>query len=242
MNQERPCLQYHIKRCLAPCAGLVSKEEYGAMIRSVCMVLDGRTSELEKDLKQRMQTAAENYAFEEAARLRDQLSAVKRLDESQKAVTAGGDMDVVGYAKDATGICLQIFFVRSGKLIGRENFFLPDGGDSRQEVLTAFVKQYYNDASFVPREILLPDLPEEAETAVLTEWLSEKAGRRVELIRPQRGTKRELLQLAGGRKRRQTFGRTPAQRQNQLENRRRSGGRIAACAEPARPAGAHGLL
>ena len=127
-------MQYHIKRCLAPCAGLVSREEYGAMIRSVCMVLDGRTSELEKDLKQRMQNAAENYAFEEAARLRDQLAAVKRLDESQKAVTGGGDMDVVGYAKDDTGICLQIFFVRSGKLIGRENFFLPDGGDSRQEV------------------------------------------------------------------------------------------------------------
>lgn len=111
MNQERPCLQYHIKRCIAPCAGLVSREEYGAMIRSVCMVLDGRTSELEKDLKQRMQNAAENYAFEEAARLRDQLAAVKRLDESQKAVTGGGDMDVVGYAKDDTGICLQIFFV-----------------------------------------------------------------------------------------------------------------------------------
>lgn len=196
MNQERPCLQYHIKRCLAPCAGLVSREEYGAMIRSVCMVLDGRTSELEKDLKQRMQNAAENYAFEEAARLRDQLAAVKRLDESQKAVTGGGDMDVVGYAKDDTGICLQIFFVRSGKLIGRENFFLSDGGDSRQEVLTAFIKQYYNDASFIPREIILPDLPEEDETAVLTTWLTEKAGHKVEFIRPQRGTKRDLLQLA----------------------------------------------
>ena len=196
MNQERPCLNYHIKRCLAPCAGLVSKAEYAAMIRSVCMVLDGRTGELERDLKQRMQAAAENYAFEEAARLRDQLAAVKRLDEQQKAVTGGGDMDVVGYAKDDTGICLQIFFVRTGKLIGRENFFLPDGGDSRQEVLTAFVKQYYNDASFVPKEIVLPDLPEEDETAVLTEWLSGKAGRKVELIRPQRGTKRELLQLA----------------------------------------------
>ena len=83
-------------------------------------------------------------------------------------------MDVVGYAKDDTGICLQIFFVRSGKLIGRENFFLPDGGDSRQEVVTAFIKQYYNDASFIPREIILPDLPEEDETAVLTTWLTEK--------------------------------------------------------------------
>lgn len=86
--------------------------------------------------------------------------------------------------------------MRSGKLIGRENFFLPDGGDSRQEVLTAFIKQYYNDASFIPREIILPDLPEEDETAVLTTWLTEKAGHKVEFISPQRGTKRDLLQLA----------------------------------------------
>ena len=113
---------------------LVSREEYGEMIRSVCMVLDGRTSELEKDLKQRMQNAAENYAFEEAARLRDQLAAVKRLDESQKAVTGGGDMDVVGYAKDDTVFACKYFLCAAGKLIGRENFFLPDGGDSRQEV------------------------------------------------------------------------------------------------------------
>lgn len=98
------------------------------MIKSVCMVLDGRTTELERDLKQQMQEAADNYAFEEAARLRDQLQAVARLNEAQKAVTNnGGDMDIFGLGQDMTGLCVQLFFVRKGKLIGRDNFFLPDG-------------------------------------------------------------------------------------------------------------------
>ena len=197
MNPDRPCLNYHIKRCLAPCAGYVSKEEYGQMIKSVCMVLDGRTTELERDLKQRMQAAAEDYAFEEAARLRDQLQAVERLNESQKAVTNnGGDMDIIGFAQDMTGNCLQIFFVRKGKLIGRDNFFLQDGGEAQQEVLTAFIKQYYNDATFIPREIVLPQLPEAEEQELIELWLRQKAERKVELIQPQRGVKRELLQLA----------------------------------------------
>ena len=197
MNPDRPCLNYHIKRCLAPCAGYVSKDEYGKMIKSVCMVLDGRTTELERDLKQRMQEAAEEYAFEEAARLRDQLQAVERLNESQKAVTNnGGDMDVIGFAQDMTGNCLQIFFVRKGKLIGRDNFFLQDGSEAPQEVLTAFIKQYYNEATFIPREIVLPQLPEAEEQQLIELWLREKAERRVELLTPQRGVKRELLQLA----------------------------------------------
>lgn len=197
MNPDRPCLNYHIKRCLAPCAGYVSREEYGNMIKSVCMVLDGRTTELERDLKRRMQEAANNYAFEEAARLRDQLQAVTRLNEQQKAVTgSGGDMDVIGFAKDTTGICLQIFFVRKGKLIGRDNFFLPDGGEAEEEVMSAFVKQYYNEATFVPKEIVVPYLPDEEEKQLIEIWLADKAGRKAELILPQRGVKRELLSLA----------------------------------------------
>lgn len=197
MNAERPCLNYHIKRCLAPCASLVSKEEYGNMIKSVCMVLDGRTAELERDLKRRMQDAADNYAFEEAARLRDQLQAVMRLNEQQKAVTGqDSDMDIIGFAKDMTGICIQIFFVRKGKLLGRDNFFLQDDGESEQEVITAFVKQYYNEASYIPREIALPVLPDAEEQAVIEQWLAEKAQRKAELVRPQRGVKKDLLQLA----------------------------------------------
>lgn len=197
MNAERPCLNYHIKRCLAPCAGLVSKEEYGNMIKSVCMVLDGRTAELERDLKRRMQEAADNYAFEEAARLRDQLQAVMRLNEQQKAVTGqDSDMDIIGFAKDMTGICIQIFFVRKGKLLGRDNFFLQDDGESEQEVITAFVKQYYNEASYIPREIALSVLPDAEEQAVIEQWLAEKAQRKAEIVRPQRGVKKDLLQLA----------------------------------------------
>lgn len=197
MNAERPCLNYHIKRCLAPCAGLVSKAEYNSMIKSVCMVLDGRTADLEKDLKRRMYEASENYAFEEAARLRDQLQAVNRLNEQQKAVTNnGGDIDIIGFARDFTGICIQIFFVRKGKLIGRDNFFLQDDEENQQAVLTAFVKQYYNEATFVPKEIVLSFLPDEDEKTVIEQWLSEKAGKKIELYVPHRGTKKELLKLA----------------------------------------------
>ena len=151
MNTDRPCLQYHIKRCLAPCAGYVSREDYGKMIKAVCMLLDGRTSELERELKLQMQQAAENYAFEEAARVRDQLQAVIRINEQQKAVTSGGDLDIVGLAKDSSGTCLQIFFVRGGKLIGRDNFFLQNDDDSDQEILTAFIKQYYKVEFLQPR-------------------------------------------------------------------------------------------
>ena len=197
MNPDRPCLNYHIKRCLAPCAGYVSREEYGNMIKSVCMVLDGRTTELERDLKRRMQEASDNYAFEEAARLRDQLQAVTRLNEQQKAVTgSGGDMDIIGFVKDMTGICLQIFFVRKGKLIGRDNFFLPDGGEAEQEVMSAFVKQYYNEATFIPKEIVVPYLPEEEEKQLIEIWLADRTERKTELILPQRGMKKELLVLA----------------------------------------------
>lgn len=197
MNPDRPCLNYHIKRCLAPCAGHVSKAEYRNMIKAVCMVLDGRTAELERDLKQRMQEAADNYAFEEAARARDQLQAVQRLGESQKAVTSSnGDMDVLGLGQDVTGLCVQIFFVRKGKLIGRDNFFLADGGDAPEEVVAAFVKQYYNDATYIPHELVLPHLPQEEERQLIETWLTQRAGRRVELLLPQRGVKKELLALA----------------------------------------------
>lgn len=197
MNVDRPCLNYHIKHCLAPCAGYISKADYHKMIKSVCMVLDGRTTELERDLKQQMQEAADNYAFEEAARLRDQLQAVARLNEAQKAVTNnGGDMDIFGLGQDMTGLCVQLFFVRKGKLIGRDNFFLPDGGDTPQEVMTAFVKQYYNEATFIPKEVVLPYLPEEDEKQLIETWLADKAQRRVELLLPQRGVKKDLLKLA----------------------------------------------
>ena len=196
MSQNRPCLQYHIKQCLAPCAGYVSPEEYGKMIKAVSLLVEGRTNDVVKDLKRRMNAAAEGYFFEEAARLRDQLQAVGRLNEQQKAVTGGGDQDAIAIARDATGGCIQIFFVRGGKLVGRDNYFVTtESGETEEEILTAFLKQYYLDATFVPREILVPVLPEKEEQELLVEWLSKKAQRKVELLKPQKGMKHELLKM-----------------------------------------------
>ena len=196
MSQNRPCLQYHIKQCLAPCAGYVSPEEYGKMIKAVSLLVEGRTNDVVKYLKRRMNAAAEGYFFEEAARLRDQLQAVGRLNEQQKAVTGGGDQDAIAIARDATGGCIQIFFVRGGKLVGRDNYFVTtESGETEEEILTAFLKQYYLDATFVPREILVPVLPEKEEQELLVEWLSKKAQRKVELLKPQKGMKHELLKM-----------------------------------------------
>ena len=197
MNQERPCLQYHIKRCLAPCAGKISREEYGELIKSICLVLDGKTQELRKNLKQSMQNAAESYEFEQAARYRDQLQAVNRLEESQKAVLEGGDMDVVGYAADKFNVCLQVFFVRGGKLIGRKEFMLPADGEEETDVIAAFLKQYYNaEDIFLPKEILVSCLPEEEDLTLLQQWLTAKAERKVTVAAPRRGDKAKLMQLA----------------------------------------------
>ena len=197
MNQERPCLQYHINRCLAPCAGKISSEEYGELIKSICLVLDGKTQELRKNLKQSMQDAAESYEFEQAARYRDQLQAVNRLEESQKAVLEGGDMDVVGYAADNFNVCLQVFFVRGGKLIGRKDFMLTADGEEEADVIAAFLKQYYNaEDIFLPKEILVSCLPGEEERALLQQWLSAKAERKVIVAVPRRGDKAKLMQLA----------------------------------------------
>lgn len=197
MNQDRPCLQYHIKRCLAPCVGKVSRADYGELVKSICLVLDGKTKELRRSLKERMQEAAAEYAFEAAAHYRDQLQAVERLEESQKAVLEGGDMDIVGYAADAFSVCLQVFFVRGGKLIGRKDFMLPAEGESEAVVIAAFLKQYYNGEDvFLPKEILVSHLPEEEELNTIREWLTERAGHKVTLAEPRRGDKAKLMQLA----------------------------------------------
>ncbi len=197
MNQDRPCLQYHIKRCLAPCVGKVSRADYGELVKSICLVLDGKTKELRRSLKERMQEAAAEYAFEAAAHYRDQLQAVERLEESQKAVLEGGDMDIVGYAADAFSVCLQVFFVRGGKLIGRKDFMLPAEGESEAAVIAAFLKQYYNGEDvFLPKEVLVSHLPEEEELNTIREWLTERAGHKVTLAEPRRGDKAKLMQLA----------------------------------------------
>ena len=197
---ERPCLEYHIKRCLAPCVGKVSQEDYGAMIRAVLLFLEGRTDDVERALERRMQHAAGAYHFEIAARLRDQLAAVRAAAQRQNIVTGAGDQDAIGMARSSVGVCVQIFFIRSGKMIGREHFLLRGSEEeSDVDVLRAFLEQYYNQATFVPREVLLPQVLADADREVIQNWLSEKkGGGRVVLLTPQRGTKRDLIVMATG--------------------------------------------
>ena len=195
MEAQRPCLEYHIKRCLAPCAGLVDQESYLAMVRTVCLFLEGRSADVEKDLKRRMLAASEELKFELAGRLRDQLAAVRQVMEKQNIVTGAGDQDVLGLARLGGQSCVQVFFVRSGKMVGRDRFMLS-GGDNETDgdILAAFVKQYYHEAAFIAREILTPVVLPESE--LLASWLSERKGGAVHLLTPQRGSKRDLVQLA----------------------------------------------
>ena len=197
---ERPCLEYHIKRCLAPCVGKVEAEDYHAMIRAVLLFLEGRTDDVERELEQRMNAAAEAYHFETAARLRDQLSAVRTAAERQNIVTGAGDQDAVGMARSAAGICVQIFFIRGGKMIGREHFLLRGSEEeSDADILRAFLEQYYNQATFVPREVLLPCAIDAAAQATIEAWLAaRKGGGKVALLTPQRGTKHDIVQMATG--------------------------------------------
>ena len=197
---ERPCLEYHIKRCLAPCVGKVEAEDYRAMIRAVLLFLEGRTDDVERELEQRMNAAAEAYHFETAAWLRDQLSAVRTAAERQNIVTGAGDQDAVGMARSAAGVCVQIFFIRGGKMIGREHFLLRGSEEeSDADILRAFLEQYYNQATFVPREVLLPCAIDAAAQATIEAWLAaRKGGGKVALLTPQRGTKHDIVQMATG--------------------------------------------
>lgn len=195
MNSDRPCLEHHIKRCLAPCAGYADPGEYKQMISSILLLLEGRSQALVKQLEQEMRGAAEQLLFERAARLRDQLKSVQLLQEKQHAVLEGGDLDVIGLAREGTDCCVQVFFVRGGRMIGRDHFFLQQAGEEEDaDVLSAFLQQYYSRAAMLPKQILLPAAP--PDEAVLADWLSDKRGSKVALVVPQRGEKRQLLTMA----------------------------------------------
>ncbi|MBR4695801.1 MAG: excinuclease ABC subunit UvrC, partial [Selenomonadaceae bacterium] len=194
---ERPCLEYYIKRCLAPCTGKVDRDEYHDMIRAVCLFLEGRTENVERELESRMRAAAEEFQFELAARLRDQLAAVRKVAEKQNIVTGSGDQDAVGMDRSELGACVQIFFIRDGKMTGREHFLLRGSEEETDEaLLAAFLQQYYHQAVFVPREVLLPFGLE--ESGLIEDWLTERKGARVQVFVPQRGTKRDLVKMAAG--------------------------------------------
>jgi len=194
--RSRPCLNYHINRCLGPCCGQVDRAKYRAMINEVCLFLEGRQEDLIKLLAARMEEAAAKLDFERAAQLRDQLQAVREVVERQKIITGGfEDQDVVAVAQAPDEACVMVFFVRGGKLIGREHFMLRGTeGLSGQELLTAFIKQYYTDVDFVPGEILLAAVVGD-EQPVIETWLTGKRGSRVFLKTPRRGEKKKLVEM-----------------------------------------------
>jgi len=195
LTARRPCLEYHIKRCLAPCAGLVECATYGGMIKEVCLLLEGRSDAVVKSLRQRMGSAAEKLEFEQAAKLRDQLAAVEKVTEKQNIVTGAGDQDAIGLARSALGTCVQVFFIRSGKMVGRDHFLLAGSEEEDdEEALAAFVKQYYSRAAFVPKEVLLPLMI--AEQHLLSDWLGQLKGSRVAVETPKRGMKKNIVAMA----------------------------------------------
>ena len=196
-TNDRPCLNAHIQMCYAPCVGRISKEEYNEMIEEIALFFEGRQDGLVKRLRKEMEEAAENLDFEQAARLRDQLQGVEQIMTQQKAVLGGeDDQDVIAMARGINQCCVQIFFVRGGKIVGRENYFLRGTDDSsRGEVIASFMKQFYLTSQFVPRHILLETGLE--EQSILEQWLTEKRESRVYLKVPKRGQAKELVDLVG---------------------------------------------
>ena len=195
-KEQKPCLYHHMGRCPeAPCAGLADKERYAQTVKDTEVFLQGRQDSLAKNLQAKMETAAENLEFERAAKLRDQLVAINTIVERQKVVsTTTGDQDVMAVVADETGAAVQMFFIRGGKLIGQEHFLLDGAEDGVAEATGEFLKRYYQDASYVPSEILLPAHVEEPE--IIESWLRQKRGAKVTISVPERGEKKRLMELA----------------------------------------------
>lgn len=193
---ERPCLNYHIKQCLAPCQGYVSKEEYRQQVAGALEFLNGNYSPILKDLEEKMNKAAEGLEFEEAARYRDLLSSVRQVSQKQKITEGvGEDKDILALYQDETEAVVQVFFVRDGKLIGREHYYMTHVPENNKPaILQDFVKQFYAGTPFIPRELMLQYEIEDAE--LIEKWLSERKGSRVYLKVPKIGSKEKLVELA----------------------------------------------
>ncbi|MGE3598423.1 MAG: excinuclease ABC subunit UvrC [Dehalococcoidia bacterium] len=195
-TDARPCLDYYIKRCIAPCTSYCTKEEYDAVIRQVILFLEGRTEEVLDDITDKMQEAAEQFDYERAAQFRDQIEAVKRVTERQQmATTRPTEMDVFGLARQDDEACVQVFFVRGTKVTGRDHFLVHGVKDESDEsVLASFLEQFYESAVYIPKDILLP--AQSDETSLIMLWLSGKKGKQVTISVPQRGERRRLIDLA----------------------------------------------
>lgn len=195
-GKERPCLNYHIGQCCAPCEGGISKEAYAERIDKAIDFLNGRQQPIIKELKEKMQQASEKMDFEEAIRYRDLIESVKKVSETQKmSDNVGEDKDIIALAIDGNETVVQVFFLRNGKLIGREHFYMTQVEElTPDNILTSFVKQFYAGTPFIPREIMLQETIEDME--LVERWLTARKGARVHLRVPQKGAKERLVDLA----------------------------------------------
>ncbi|MBQ2900631.1 MAG: excinuclease ABC subunit UvrC [Agathobacter sp.] len=193
---DRACLNYHIHQCDAPCQGCISKEEYAEKIQGVMEFLNGNYAPVMRDLEVKMNQASEDMEFEKAIEYRELLSSVKQIAQKQKITnTDGEDKDIIALAADDVDAVVQVFFIRSGKLIGRDHFHVRVGTDeTRSDILSTFIKQFYSGTPFIPREILLQEAIEEAN--LVEEWLGKKRGHKVSIHTPQKGMKNKLVELA----------------------------------------------
>lgn len=194
-QNDRPCLNYHIGRCSGPCAGYIDKESYRLIVDEVCLFLEGRHERLIPDLREKMKQASQSLQFEQAAKLRDRIESLEHIVQRQKIVAQEDiDQDILGYARAGDLACVQLFYVRGGKIIGGDHFILQCSIDEEQdEIITAFIKQYYHENVVIPKELLLPHDLSEAD--LLSEWLSGLRNSRVYLLYPQRGKKKELVEM-----------------------------------------------
>ena len=195
-SNTRACLNYHIKRCLAPCVGLVSKEEYRKQIDEIMDLLEGKTDKILKDLEIKMQEASSKLDFEQAAYLRDRRQAIERVSEKQKVSNISeNNIDVIGIFKSEIEVCIEVFFVRGSKMIGREHYFFHELKEMEdKEILSGFIKQYYLDNPNIPNKIMLREELDDKE--VIEEWLSTMLGKKVELKSPKKGEKLRFVEMA----------------------------------------------
>ena len=195
-ERPRPCLNYHIGRCLAPCVGNVSKEEYGKQIKEIIDLLEGKTDKIIKELKQEMEKSSKKLNYEKAAEIRDRINAIERVSEKQKVSNISeNSIDVIGIAKSELQVCIEIFFVRGSKMIGREHYFYQDLKDMEdKEILSGFIKQYYMDNPNIPSKIMIREEIEDKEA--IEDWLSTTLRKKVEIKTPKRGEKLRFVEMA----------------------------------------------
>jgi excinuclease ABC subunit C len=196
IGKERSCLNYHIHQCKAPCQGYISKEEYGKSVEQVIRFLNGNYDTILGELEEKMQKASENLEFEKAIEYRELLSSVQKIAQKQKITdTAGEDRDILAVAVEEEDAVVQVFFIRGGRLIGRDHFYLKIAkGDTKKEILASFIKQFYAGTPYIPSMLMLQEEIEDVD--IIEEWLGKKRGHRVHIKVPKKGTKEKLVELA----------------------------------------------